>query len=72
MEIPEEVRQLGIEKRKKETKAKEARENTEYIKNMQDTIYACKVLRTAGGGETTHLTDADTNEVTHCISKMHD
>ena len=46
-------------------------EKAEYIKNIQDTIYACKVLRAAGSGETTHLTDTDTNEVTHCISKMH-
>ena len=26
----------------------------------------------AGSGEITNLTDTDTNEVTHCISKMHD
>ena len=28
-------------------------------------------MRTQGKGETTHLTDADTNEVTPCILKMH-
>ena len=29
-------------------------------------------MKGAGGREITHLTDPDTNEVTHCISKMHD
>ena len=47
----EEVRQLGIERMKKEAKAKEEMEKSEYIKNIQDTIYACKTLRSAGVGK---------------------
>ena len=51
------------------TERKETEQNT---LNIQDTIFACKTLRSQGNGETTHLTDADTNEVIHCVSKMHE
>ena len=67
----EEVRQLGIKKtkhqQKKKRQAREEREKPEYLKNIQDTIYACKVFKSQGSGETTHLTDANANEVAHCI-----
>ena len=68
----EEVRQLAIEKRRKESKAKEDNEKAEYIKHIQDIIYAGKTLRAAGSWETTHLTDTNTHKVTHCIVKMRD
>ena len=68
----EEVRQLGIHNNRRAEKDREERERTEYLKNIQDTIFACKALRNQGNGETTHLTDADTNEVIHCVSKMHE
>ena len=29
-------------------------------------------MRNQGNGETTHFTDVVTNEVTHCVSKMHE
>ena len=35
-------------------------------------MYACKTLRLAGSEGTTHLTDANTNEVMHCVTKIHD
>ena len=68
----EEVSQLGIERRKNEATAKEERDKVEYIKNLQDTICACKACRNAGNGETTHLTNADTNKGTHCLPNMYD
>ena len=48
------------------------KEKTEYVKNIQDTIFACEVLRSQGSCETTHLTDTDTNEVTHCVTKINE
>ena len=65
----EEVRQLGIKHKEKEAQARQEREKAEYLKNIQDTIYACKVCKSQGSCETTHLTDANTNEVTHCIKQ---
>ena len=61
----------AAKKKEKDTKAFAERDKAAYIKNIQDTIYACKTLRAARSWETSHLTDTDTNEVTHCISKMH-
>ena len=68
----EEVRQLGIKKKGKEAHAREEREKAEYLKHIHDTIYACKTPRSEWSGEATHRTDANTNEVTHCVTKMHD
>ena len=64
--------EVAVEKRQKEVNANANREMAAYIKNIQDTIYACKVFRTQGNIETTHLTDTDTSEVTHCIPKVYD
>ena len=63
---------MGSKRRKTDAKAKETIEKAEYITNIQDTIYACKTFRSVGSGETTHFTDATTNEVNHCVAKMHE
>ena len=41
-----EVRQLGIEKKEKEAHARDETEKAEYLKNIHDTIYACKTIKT--------------------------
>ena len=54
------------------TKAMWVRHKEAYLTNTKDTIFACKQLRAARSGQTTHLTDATTNAIKLCVSKMHE
>ena len=54
------------------TKAMWARHKEAYLTNTKDTVFECMQLRAARSGQTTHLTDANSNAIKRCVSRMYE